>query len=125
MAIDHVTLEVPAEQLADCVAFWELLEFARVPLPDEFAESNAWMYHGGTTIHLVTPYEPVIPPVGHAAVVLGSYEATVDALRAAGFEPRPQTEFWGAARAYLTDPAGHTVEVMAAPPPIAEALGLD
>ena len=125
MALDHVTLEVPAERLADCVAFWELLDFARVPLPEEYANSNAWMYHGGTTIHLIVTDEPVVPPVGHAAVVLESYESTSDGLREAGFELRPQTEFWGAARAYITDPAGHTVEVMAAPPPIAEALGLD
>ena len=62
--------------------------------------------------------EPVIPPTGHAAVVLDSYEATLDRLRAAGFEPDPRTEYWGAARAYVRDPAGHTVEVMAAAPPI-------
>lgn len=125
MPIDHVTLEVPVDKLADCVAFWELLGFTRVPLPDEFAERNAWIYHGGTTIHLSVHDEPVIPPFGHAAVVVDPYEPTVEALRAAGFEARPQTEFWGAARSYLTDPAGHIVEIMAAPPPIAEGLGLE
>ena len=125
MPIDHVTLEVRAEQLGDCAEFWKLLDFIQVPLPDEFADRNAWMYHGGTTIHLVATDEPVVPPTGHAAVVLDSYEATSARLEEAGFELRPQTEFWGAARAYTTDPAGHTVEVMAAPPPIAEGLGLD
>lgn len=125
MPIDHVTLEVSAEQLGDCVALWKVLDFVQVPLPEEYANRNAWMYHGGTTIHLLVTDAPVVPPVGHAAVVLESYETTSDSLREAGFEPRPQTEFWGAARAYITDPAGHTVEIMAAPPPIAAALGLD
>jgi catechol 2,3-dioxygenase-like lactoylglutathione lyase family enzyme len=125
MPIDHVTLEVSAEQLDDCIAFWELLDFARVPLPEEFANGVAWMYHGGTAIHLVVADEPDIPRQGHAAVVLESYASTTDGLREAGFELRPQTEFWGSPRAYVTDPAGHTVEVMEAPPPIAAALGLE
>jgi len=126
VAIDHVTLEISAENVADCVAFWELLGFVRVPLPEEFATRNAWMYHGGTTIHLLsTDDDPVIPPVGHAAVVLDAYDATLETLREAGFPAEPQTKYWGAARAYLTDPAGHRVEVMAGPPPIAQALGLE
>jgi catechol 2,3-dioxygenase-like lactoylglutathione lyase family enzyme len=111
-------LEVSADRLADCVGFWALLGFEQVELPEQFAGQVAWVHRGGTSIHLLVTDEPVVPPTGHAAVVVDSYEATLDRLRADGFVAEPQTEYWGAARAYLRDPAGHRVEVMAAPPPI-------
>jgi hypothetical protein len=41
----------------------------------------------------------------------------VGRLRDAGLEVRPTEEHWGAARAFVQTPAGHRVEVMAAPPP--------
>jgi catechol 2,3-dioxygenase-like lactoylglutathione lyase family enzyme len=118
VSLQHVSLEVPAERLADCVAFWALLGFEQVVLPEQFAGQVAWVHHDGTSIHLIVTDQPVVPPTGHAAVVLDDYEATLDRLRAAGFEHDPQTEHWGAPRAYLRDPAEHRVEVMAAPPPI-------
>lgn len=118
MGLDHVSLELPPDRLADCVSFWLLLGFEPVQLPDEFAGRVAWVIRGRTAIHLiVTDDDPVIPPSGHAGVVIDSYEETLDRLRAAGFEPEPQTEYWGAARAFVRDPAGHRVEVMAAGPP--------
>ena len=120
MALDHVTLEIPVGRLADCAAFWELLGWERVQLPEQFAERNAWVIHGRTAIHLITTDAPVVPPTGHAAVVVEPYEETVARMREAGFDAEPQTEFWGAARAYLRDPAGHRVEIMAAPPPYPE-----
>jgi catechol 2,3-dioxygenase-like lactoylglutathione lyase family enzyme len=42
---------------------------------------------------------------------------TLEALRRAGFEPEPRREHWGAPRCFVRDPAGHRVEIMAAPPP--------
>ena len=59
---------------------------------------------------------PVIPPSGHAAVVAEDFDATVAALRDAGFTPEERTRHWGAARAFVHSPAGHVVEVMAEPP---------
>ena len=54
-------------------------------------------------------------------MVVERYEETVERLRDGRLRgSEPQTEFWGAARAYLRDPAGHRVEIMAAPPPYAE-----
>jgi hypothetical protein len=48
--------------------------------------------------------------------VVADFEATVERLRAAGFEVKPGREHWGAARAKAIAPGGHTVELMAAPP---------
>jgi catechol 2,3-dioxygenase-like lactoylglutathione lyase family enzyme len=118
MSLHHVSLEVPADRLADCVSFWTLLDFEPFELPEEYAGQVAWVHRGGTSIHLIVTDQPVVSAIGHAAVVVDFYEATLDRLRTSGFEAEPQTEYWGAVRAYLRDPAGHRVEVMAAPPPI-------
>ena len=68
-------------------------------------------------VHLGYEAEPVIPARGHVAVVASDFERTVAKLRAAGHPVDPRAEHWGAARIYTRTPAGHVVEVMAAPPP--------
>jgi catechol 2,3-dioxygenase-like lactoylglutathione lyase family enzyme len=115
--LHHVALEVPPDRIQDCVRFWELLGFEQAEAPQELADRGVlWLNSAGTSVHLMSVGEPVIPARGHAAVVLDSYAETIGRLRAAGFDPQPRTRHWGAARAYVRDPAGHLVEVMAAPP---------
>ena len=58
-----------------------------------------------------------MPPQGHAAVVVDDFDATVAALVEAGLTPKERTRHWGAARAFVRSPAGHTVELMAEAPP--------
>lgn len=115
--LQHVSLEVRPEQVDECVAFWRLLGFERVDPPPSLRDRAAWVERGGTQIHLMHADDPVAPPAGHAAVVAADYDGTLAALRAAGFEPEPRREHWGAPRSFVRDPAGHRVEVMAAPPP--------
>ena len=117
MTLQHVTLELRREDAEVCVAFYALLGFARVDPPESLADRAAWLQAGATQIHLMWVDEPVVPPDGHVAVVAADYDATVGALRSAGFEVDPRAEHWGAARCFVRDPAGHRVEVMAAPPP--------
>jgi hypothetical protein len=50
------------------------------------------------------------------AVVAEDWDAAIAALREAGLDPRERERHWGAARAFVHTPAGHVVEVMAAPP---------
>ena len=77
-----------------------------------------WVERAGTQVHLMyADGDPVVPPSGHLAVVVADYPATLDALRAAGHEPEPRAEHWGSPRAFVRDPAGHRVELMASPPP--------
>ena len=45
-----------------------------------------------------------------------SVNASLARLRAAGLAPQPRAEYWGAPRSFVRSPAGHRVEVMAAPP---------
>jgi hypothetical protein len=115
--LQHVTLEVHPEQIGECAEFWELLGFTRVEPPATLRDRATWMQHGPTQVHLMHVNEPVVPPEGHAAVVAADYERTLAKLRRAGFDPEPRGEHWGAPRCFVREPAGHRVEVMAAPPP--------
>jgi hypothetical protein len=114
--LQHVTLEVPSGEVGRSVEFWELVGFERVEAPAGLAETFVWMERGGMQVHLERNDSPVVPPRGHAAVVVEDFDATVERLRDAGFEVTPGREHWGSPRAKATAPGGHLVELMAAPP---------
>ena len=110
--LQHVALEVRRADAERCADFWALLGFTRVDPPGELGERSLWLQHDGTQVHLLFAEEPVPSPSGHAALVVADYEATVSTLREAGFDPEPRPEHWGAARAFVRDPAGHRIEIM-------------
>ena len=114
--LQHVTLEVRPDQVRDCVRFWELLGFSELTPPPSLRHRFTWVERAGTHIHLVPVDAPAIPREGHTAVVADDADATVAALRGAGFDPRPGSNAWDAPRWFVHDPAGHRVEVMSAPP---------
>ena len=114
--IGHVAIEVRERDAEACVAFWALLGFERVQPPETLAARAAWVQAGPTQVHLLFADEPVVPEAGHVAVVVEDYDATLAALRDAGFEPDPRTPHWGSPRAFVRCPAGHRVELMAFAP---------
>jgi Glyoxalase/Bleomycin resistance protein/Dioxygenase superfamily len=114
--LQHVTLEVSPDAIERSVEFWELLGFGRVEAPAALAETFVWMERKGTQIHLERNPSPVVPPHGHAAVVVEDFDATVGRLREAGFDVKPGRRHWGAPRAKASAPGGHLVELMASPP---------
>ena len=114
--IQHAAIEISEDDVDACVRFWALLGFAQVPAPPALAARSTWVQAGPTQIHLLYADEPVVAPEGHVAVVVEDYEATLGALRAAGFDPQPRREYWGSPRAFVRSPSGHRVELMAAAP---------
>jgi catechol 2,3-dioxygenase-like lactoylglutathione lyase family enzyme len=114
--IQHVAIEVREQDVEACVRFWALLGFGRVPAPPALAERSTWVQAGATQIHLLHAEQPVVAPEGHVAVLVGDYDATLEALHAAGFEPAARTRYWGSARAFVRSPSGHRVELMAFAP---------
>jgi hypothetical protein len=48
--------------------------------------------------------------------VAGDFQATVDRLTREGFAVEEADQLWGERRAFAVGPAGHRVELMAAPP---------
>jgi catechol 2,3-dioxygenase-like lactoylglutathione lyase family enzyme len=115
--LQHVALETREQDVEAALAFWALLGFEPVAVPPGLAGRTHWVQRGGTQIHLLLTADPVVPRGGHAAVVADDYDATLDALRAAGHPVDPHPEHWGVPRAFVTSPSGHAVEVMSAPPP--------
>lgn len=115
--LQHVSIEVRPEDVDDCVRFYALAGFRRVEPPASLGGRAAWVERDGTQVHLMLSDDPVVPPNGHHALVVDDYDATLAALRAAGFDPESRTEHWGAARSFVRNPAGHRVELMAAAPP--------
>jgi catechol 2,3-dioxygenase-like lactoylglutathione lyase family enzyme len=116
MSLQHASLEVRPDQVPAEREFWQLLGFEPVDPPGSLGERSAWVQRHGTQIHFLFADEPVKPPEGHVAVVAEDWDDAIARLREAGFEPEEHERHWGAARAFVTTPAGHLVEVMAAPP---------
>ena len=99
-----------------CVAFYGLLGFEPVEPPPSLADRAAWVQGGATQVHLMFIDEPATLHQGHIAVGLDAYDEALDRLAEPGHEPEPRTEHWGSPRAYVRDPAGNRVELMAFPP---------
>ena len=114
--LQHVSLEVLPSDRARSAEFWTALGFKAIKAPPEIAEYVSWFERAGTQIHLIHTPSATVPTLGHAAVVAPDFRATVGRLREAGFEVSEARELWGEARAFAIAPAGHRVEVMAAPP---------
>ena len=115
--LQHVSLEVPPDEVERTIEFWGLIGFERVKAPEPIAPFVTWLQREGTQIHLLHTEDATAPPLGHAAVVASDFDATVERLRKTGFEVEDTRELWGAQRAFALAPAGHRVEIMAAPPP--------
>jgi catechol 2,3-dioxygenase-like lactoylglutathione lyase family enzyme len=114
--LQHVTLEVRANDVRACVAFWELLGFTQMEPPPVLRDRFTWVEREDTQIHLVPVEAPVPAREGHVAVVADDYDATLARLTGAGFELREGSNAWDAPRSFVRDPAGHLVEVMSKPP---------
>jgi catechol 2,3-dioxygenase-like lactoylglutathione lyase family enzyme len=114
--LQHVTLEVDADRIDACIAFWARLGFEPMEPPPLLRGRFVWVARGGTQIHLMPLDAPVTTSQGHAAVVVDDYEGTVAALRADGHELREGTNAWDAPRSFLRDPSGNLVEVMSRAP---------
>jgi len=114
--LHHVSIEVAPEHVEACIAGWELLGFERIEAAEALGGYVTWLEREGTQIHLIHTESPTIPVLGHPAVVVENFDATFNALEAAGHNPERHRELWGASRAFITMPGGHRVELMASPP---------
>jgi catechol 2,3-dioxygenase-like lactoylglutathione lyase family enzyme len=117
MTLQHTSLEIRRDDVDAELAFWALLGFDHVETPSRLGGRATWVARDGTHIHLLHADAPTVMPRGHVAILADDYEATVARLGDAGFAFEPDDPFWGAERGFVRTPAGHRVEVMAAPPP--------
>jgi len=111
IGIQHVTVAV--DDLAEAVAFYELLGMTRVAERPAFDFDGAWMQCAGEQVHIVvSPGRPVPDAFTHFAVVVEDLDACVAELEAAGQHPRilPRTPGAGY-QAFISDPTGNVVEL--------------
>jgi catechol 2,3-dioxygenase-like lactoylglutathione lyase family enzyme len=116
MTLHHAALETAPADRQKLVRFFALLGFDEVAPPESLQGRTRWLEREGRQIHLLFADEPCVPSAGHVAIVERAYEQALGRLRAAGFEPEPREEHWGARRCFVAAPGGHRVEIMAAPP---------
>jgi catechol 2,3-dioxygenase-like lactoylglutathione lyase family enzyme len=110
--IQHVTREITPAQLDQCISFYGQLGFAQVQAPAGIAGRAVWLQAGPTQLHLM--FDPdATPQAGHVGVIVSEYDATVARLRELGHPVEPRAAHWGSPRAYVDDPAGNRVEIMA------------
>jgi catechol 2,3-dioxygenase-like lactoylglutathione lyase family enzyme len=110
--IQHVTREIPPSEVKRCMSFYAMLGFEAVPVPEGIGDRALWLERRGTQIHLM-PRDDASASSGHVGIVVERYEETLQRLRDAGHEVEPRREHWGSPRAYVRDPAGNLVELMA------------
>ena len=116
--LQHVSIEVPELEVERTVEFWGLVGFRRVEPPEPIAPFVTWLEREGTQIHLIHTDAATAPVLGHAAVVVEEFEATLTRVAEAGHEVEETRQLWGARRAFAVGPGGHRVELMEfAPPP--------
>jgi catechol 2,3-dioxygenase-like lactoylglutathione lyase family enzyme len=115
--LQHVSIEIPPGEVDRAVEFWSLLGFDRVDSPDRLGGYVTWVERSGTQVHLIHTDAATVPMLGHAAVVVDDFAATLERVGAAGHEVEETRELWGARRAFAIAPGGHRVELMESPPP--------
>jgi len=115
--LQHVSIEVPPGEVDRAVEFWALLGFERVDSPEALGGYVTWVERSGTQIHLIHTDAATVPVLGHSAVVVEDFGATLERVAAAGHEVEESRQLWGARRAFAIAPGGHRVELMESPPP--------
>jgi catechol 2,3-dioxygenase-like lactoylglutathione lyase family enzyme len=115
--LQHVSIEVDPADADAAVEFFGLLGFERVESPEALGGRVTWVERAGTQVHLIHTEAATVPVLGHAAVVVDDFPATLERVAAAGHEVSESRELWGARRAFAIAPGGHRVELMESPPP--------
>ena len=101
MTLQHTSLEIRRDDVPAELRFWAVLGFEHVEAPEGVRDRVDWVARNGTHIHLLHHDAPTIADRGHVAILPDDYEATLRALRDAGFDFRPDVELWGVPRGFV------------------------
>jgi catechol 2,3-dioxygenase-like lactoylglutathione lyase family enzyme len=116
VGLDHVQLAMPPGGEAEAEAFYSgLLGFERVPKPPPLAaRGGCWFVRGAVAVHLGV--EEGFRPArkAHPALVVRGLADLEAALAAAGLAVRPNPDLAPGRGAYVDDPFGNRIELLAA-----------
>lgn len=116
VGLDHVQLAMPSGREADAEAFYSgLLGLARLPKPEPLAtRGGCWFGGGPVSLHLGVEEDFRPARKAHPALVVRDLPALERLLVEAGVEVRPNAERSPGTGAYVDDPFGNRIELIAA-----------
>ena len=114
--LDHVQLAMPPGREGEAEAFYSgLLGLERVPKPAPLAaRGGCWFGRGDVAVHLGVEEDFRPARKAHPALVVWDLGALEAALRAAGVEIRANPDVEPGRGAYVDDPFGNRIELIAA-----------
>jgi catechol 2,3-dioxygenase-like lactoylglutathione lyase family enzyme len=113
--LDHVQLAMPPGREAEAEAFYGgVLGMSRLPKPEPMASrGGCWFANGQVALHLGVEEDFRPARKAHPALVVRDLPALQAVLRAAGVEVRPNPDADPGAGAYVDDPFGNRIELVA------------
>jgi len=113
--IDHVQLAMPPGREAEAEAFYAgALGMTRVAKPEpQASRGGCWFRHGDAALHLGVEEDFRPARKAHPALVVDGLADLVTALEAAGVEVRPNPDTAPGRGAYVDDPFGNRIELIA------------
>ncbi|HUE08941.1 MAG TPA: VOC family protein [Acidimicrobiales bacterium] len=114
--LDHVQLAMPPGLEAQAEAFYAgVLGLERVPKPPPLeARGGCWFRHGDVAVHLGVEEDFRPARKAHPAFVVKDLTALQAACEEAGVEVRPNPDSEPGRGAYVDDPFGNRIELIAA-----------
>ena len=114
--LDHVQLAMPPGREGEAEAFYSgLLGLERVPKPAPLAaRGGCWFGRGDVAVHLGVEEDFRPARKAHPALVVWDLGALEAALGAAGVEIRANPDVEPGRGAYVDDPFGNRIELIAA-----------
>jgi catechol 2,3-dioxygenase-like lactoylglutathione lyase family enzyme len=113
--LDHVQLAMPPGREAEAEAFYAgLLGLTRRPKPEPLAaRGGCWFAAGPVAVHLGVEEDFRPARKAHPALVVRHLPELEVALQAAGVAVRPNPDAEPGAGAYVDDPFGNRIELIA------------
>jgi catechol 2,3-dioxygenase-like lactoylglutathione lyase family enzyme len=114
--LDHVQLAMPAGREDEAEAFYAgLLGLTRKPKPESMAwRGGCWFESGSVALHLGVEDEFRPARKAHPALAVRDLPALEAVLRGAGVSVRPNPDAAPGRGAYVDDPFGNRIELVAA-----------
>jgi catechol 2,3-dioxygenase-like lactoylglutathione lyase family enzyme len=114
--LDHVQLAMPPGLEAQAEAFYAgVLGLERVPKPPPLAaRGGCWFRHGDVAVHLGVEEDFRPARKAHPAFVVDDLAALQTVCEQAGVEVRPNPDRERGRGAYVDDPFGNRIELIAA-----------
>ena len=115
LAFDHVQLAMPPGREDDARAFYvAVCGMTELPKPAGLAKrGGAWFASGGVQVHLGVEPEFRASAKAHPALRCADLDALLARLRTAGYDARDDDNLTGTRRAFVSDPFGNRIELIA------------